>query len=421
MSTLEMKAEKIFVDVEINGATVKVGTLFAHQRRGKESMTFAYDEGYISNPSAYALEPALPLTLGAHQTPVGKSIFGCFSDSSPDRWGRRIIERREAARALAAKTPAHSMSEIEILLMVRDDVRQGALRFSFDGVSHLADKKQGVPALIALPKLLALAHRIDGEQGTYAEFEEIFLGGGSLGGARPKVHVLDDRGNLSIAKFSRPGNDEWDVMGWEKTLLDLAKKAGISVPQSTLVPVGTERVLLLKRFDRNVDKRVGYVSAMTMLDKKDGDEGSYLDIAEIIERYSLEAGKELEELWRRIVFSVLTSNRDDHLRNHGFLKKTGDSWTLSPAFDLNPDPNPSRFQKTAISEKDTTASIALCFEVIDYFRIDNERARKILTEVLSAVSCWKEIAQSNGISVSDINRMKPAFENQEHANALSNF
>jgi serine/threonine-protein kinase HipA len=226
-----------------------------------------------------------------------------------------------------------------------------------------------IPVVIKLPELLALVRRIDAEEADYSEMQELLLAGGSLGGARPKAHILDSQGNLSIAKFPRPNGDDWDVMSWEKTLLDLAEKAGISVPESTLLSVGAEKALLVKRFDRIAGRRVGYLSAMTMLEKKDGEPGRYLDIAETIEKVSLNAGSELRELWKRIVFNVLTTNKDDHLRNHGFLKTKGDSWSLSPAFDLNPNPGPGRYLSTAIDEKDNSASFELCFSVIDYFRL----------------------------------------------------
>jgi serine/threonine-protein kinase HipA len=410
--------KKVEVHTEIDGTSIKVGTIFPHRHREKESMIFTYDETYLSTPGAYALEPSLPLNVGSHQTATGKNIFGAFGDSSPDRWGRRIIERREAIRAREAGVQPHVISEIEILLCVRDDVRQGALRYSDKGGRFLATDELGIPALIKLPELLALARRIDVEEADYSEMQELLLAGGSLGGARPKAHVLDSQGNLSIAKFPRPNGDDWDVMSWEKTLLDLAEKAGISVPESTLLSVGNEKALLVKRFDRLAGRRVGYVSAMTMLEKKDGEPGSYLDIAETIEKVSRQAGSDLRELWKRIVFNVLTTNKDDHLRNHGFLKTKGDSWSLSPAFDLNPNPGPGRFLSTAIDETDNAASLELCFSVIDYFRLTKSAALEILSQVMEAVKQWSEVARVNGIPQSQLLHMEKAFLHVESAKAL---
>lgn len=406
---MEPADRKVEVHCDLEANTIKAGTIFPLRRHGKESMTFIYDQSYISMPGAYALDPALPLSMGSHHTGARQSIFGAFSDSSPDRWGRKIIERREAIRARDAGVRPHSMSEVEILLCVRDDLRQGSLRFSLAGSDFLASDKEGIPALIKLPELLALARRIDEAGASYSQMQELFLAGGSLGGARPKAHVLYPDGSSAIAKFSRPGFDEWDVMSWEKTLLDLAAKAGITVPESQLISVGEEKVLLLKRFDRVDGKRVGYVSAMTMLEKQDGEQGSYLDIAERIESFSLSTEVELKELWRRIIFNVLTSNTDDHLRNHGFLKTKGDSWSLSPVFDLNPNPGPGRFLKTAIDYKDNTASIELCFSVLDYFRLKKPEAVEILSRVANAVNQWREVAQIHGIPQSEVARMNNAF------------
>lgn len=410
---MEPVVTKVEVHCDLGAITVKVGSIFPLRRHGKESMTFIYDQAYISMPDAYALDPSLSLRAGSHHTSARQSIFGAFSDSSPDRWGRKIIERREAARARDAGVRPHSMSEIEILLCVRDDLRQGSLRFSLAGSDFLAHTKEGIPPLIQLPELLALARRIDDEEANYSQLQELFLAGGSLGGARPKAHVLYPDGSSAIAKFARPGVDEWDVMSWEKTLLDLAAKSGITVPDSQLISVGKEKVLLLKRFDRAGGMRVGYVSAMTMLEKKDGEQGSYLDIAEKIESFSLSTEIELKQLWRRIIFNVLTSNTDDHLRNHGFLKTKGDSWSLSPVFDLNPNPGANRFQATAIDYKDSTASLELCFSVIDYFRIKKPEALKILSQVANAINHWREVAHIHGISQNEISWMENAFSDKE--------
>ncbi len=404
---------KVEVHCDLGAITVKVGSIFPLRRHGNESMTFIYDQSYISMPNAYALEPSLPLRAGSLHTSARQSIFGAFSDSSPDRWGRKIIERREAARARDAGVRPHSMSEIEILLCVRDDLRQGSLRFSLEGSNFLAHTKEGIPPLIQLPELLALARRIEDEEANYSQLQELFLAGGSLGGARPKAHVLYPDGSSAIAKFARPGVDEWDVMSWEKTLLDLAAKSGITVPDSKLISVGKEKMLLLKRFDRAGGMRVGYVSAMTMLEKKDGEQGSYLDIAEKIESFSLSTEVELKQLWRRIIFNVMTSNTDDHLRNHGFLKTKGDSWSLSPVFDLNPNPGANRFQATAIDYKDSTASLELCFSVIDYFRIKKPEALKIFSQVAKAINHWREVAHIHGISRNEISEMENAFSHKE--------
>jgi serine/threonine-protein kinase HipA len=408
---------KIDVSCELGSETVRVGSIFSHWRKGTESMTFIYEDSYLARDDAYALEPGLTLHSGAHQTPTGRKIFGAFSDSSPDRWGRRIIERRESERArLAGETP-RTMSEAALMLAIRDDLRQGALRFSQNSGKFLESETDGIPAKIALPHLIELARKIDSDEAGLTEMQNLFLAGGSLGGARPKAHILYDDGSLAIAKFSRPEADEWDVITWEKTVLDLASLAKIKVPNSDLVNVGAEKVLIVKRFDRIREKRLGYVSAMTMLEKDEMEPGSYLDIADKIETTSLNAAAELIELWRRMIFTVLVTNKDDHLKNHGFLKTKGDSWQLSPAFDLNPDPKPGRLLVTAIDDKNNEASLELCFAVLEYFRLSREKALEILSEVVSAIAAWESIARRHGLKTADLKFMEPAFSHAESKRA----
>lgn len=416
---MENNAQESKIDVfcELGEESVKVGSIYSHWRRNTESMTFIYDESYLSRPDSYALEPGLPLHSGAHQTPTGKKIFGAFSDSSPDRWGRRIIERRESERARNAREAPRAMSEATLMLAIRDDLRQGALRFSQEPGVFLANESDGIPAKIALPHLIELARKIDTEESNYSEMQELFLAGGSLGGARPKAHISYGDGSLAIAKFSRPDADEWDVIAWEKTVLDLAKNAKIKVPESQLVQAGAEKVLLLKRFDRIGEKRLGYLSAMTMLEKNEMEQGSYLDIAEKIETVSLNAAEELQELWRRMVFTVLITNKDDHLKNHGFLKSRGEAWELSPAFDLNPNPKPGRILATAIDEKNHEASLDLCFSVLQYFRLGRIEALGILDQVAASTSKWKEVALTHGISATEAKAMTSAFAHSESRRA----
>lgn len=188
---------------------------------------------------------------------------------------------------------------------------------------------------------MSAAGRVERDEADDPDLQTLFHGGSSLGGARPKAHVRDQQGRLGITKFPSPSKDDWDVMCWESVALSLARRAGISIPTFSLHQIDGRSVLIVDRFDRHRDQRIGYVSAMTMLEANDGDQGSYLEIADVIERKSVQAEVDLIELWRRIAFSILISNTDDHLRNHGFLRTSSAGWTLSPAFDLNPDPSPA--------------------------------------------------------------------------------
>jgi serine/threonine-protein kinase HipA len=227
---------------------------------------------------------------------------------------------------------------------------------------------------------------------------------------------------VAIAKFPSANWDTWNVMAWEKVALDLAREAGVTVPDSQLIRIGDRNVLVVDRFDRRGTARIGYASAMTMLEASYGDQRSYLEIAQVIEERSTAAGAELRQLWRRIAFSVLISNTDDHLRNHGFLHERGDSWVLSPAFDLNPNPHPGlKDLSTAIDYTDTRASVDTLMRVATYFRLDASDALEILAKVTQAVARWRTVAQSHGLLQQDLDVMEPAFEHAagERARALT--
>jgi len=397
--------------VVIDDQDVLAGTLYAHRRRGSESASFAYDSNYLAHPGAYALDPLLPLTTGTHQTAAAQALFGAFSDCAPDRWGRTLVKRREAALAREEGRAARSLGEVEYLLGVRDDLRQGALRFRQDNGPFLAEDDMGVPALTDLPSLLELAEKAERDTADLSDLQRLVRVGSSLGGARPKAHVLDANGRIAIAKFPSANDDTWNVMAWEKVALDLAEASGITVPESKLLKLAGRHVLVVDRFDRTAGGgRIGYVSAMTMLEASDGDERSYLEIAEVIQTTSRRATAELQQLWRRIAFSVLISNTDDHLRNHGFLHEDGESWRLSPAFDLNPDPEPGpKYLNTAINESDNTASVELVLDVAEAFRLTAAQARDVLTEIVGAVSQWRAVAAGHGLPDTELAAMERAF------------
>jgi serine/threonine-protein kinase HipA len=405
--------------VSVGGVDVRAGTLYPHRRRGgsTESASFTYLDEYIANPRAYSLEPGLPLEAGAHQSTIGHPTFGAFGDCAPDRWGRTLVKRREAAQARAEGREPRRLGEVDYLLGVRDDLRQGALRFRRGGGPFEAIEDRGVPALTDLPELLTLAARAEAGSADLPDLQRLIRVGSSLGGARPKAHVRDADGNLAIAKFPSAAHDTWNVMAWEKVALELAAQAGIAVPASTLLNLAGRSVLVVDRFDRTRDAdggpagRVGYVSAMTMLQSADSEQGSYLEIAEAIETRSSHASADLRQLWRRIVFSILISNTDDHLRNHGFLHEDGDTWRLSPAFDLNPNPEPgTKHLTTAIDLGDDTASISLALSVADYFRLSAEKANDVVAQVQTAVSRWASVARRYGLSSQEVTAMSWAFD-----------
>ncbi len=414
-----MVEQPIEVDVQIDAQNVPAGRLWTHRHGQSESATFSYLDDYLQREDAYELDPGLPLQAGQHQTALKHALFGAMADCAPDGWGRRLVRRAELQRARETDAQPRVLAEVDFLLGARDDLRQGALRFrGHASRQYLAADSDGVPHLIDLSRLLNAAEELERDEPTSEDLRLLLHGGSSLGGARPKAHVLDTQGRLAIAKFPAPKADEWDVIRWEAVALTLAKAAGIIVPEHKLHVIENRPVLVIRRFDRDTNGRIGYVSAMTMLQAKDGEHASYLEIAEAIEERSPDAGADLRELWRRIVFSILISNTDDHLRNHGFLRKSTAGWSLSPAFDLNPNPEGAAKQlATAIDENKTEASLATALDVAGLFRISEAQARAIVGEVLGATGCWRDVAKVMGLGGRQIERVEPAFAHDQHVAA----
>lgn len=403
------------VVVAIDTEDVLAGLLFSHRKGGRESASFSYAPEYLTRFDAYALDPSLPLVQGGLPTPEGLSMFRAFTDAAPDRWGRNLIMREERRRATAQGGTARSLGEIDFVLGVRDDFRQGALRFRDQETGvFLANEHSNVPRVTNIGTLLQAAEHLESDEETEEELRDLLRGGSSLGGARPKAHVIDSKGKIAIAKFPSSKFDSWDVTAWESVALHLAHLAGILVSKWELLRVADRSVLVVDRFDRDGYRRIGYMSAMTMLEARDGDIGSYLDIASAIEEVSPRASDDLHELWRRMAFTILISNTDDHLRNHAFLHVGGNSWTLSPAFDVNPNPLAGPKQlATAIDETDTTASVDTLMSVAPFFRLDEEKCVDVLREVLVATSSWREAAARGKIPRAEIEEMAPAFEHAE--------
>ncbi len=410
-----MVEQPIEVDVQIAGQDIPAGRLWTHRHGQSESATFSYRDDYLRRAGSYELDPGLPLQAGQHQTAIGQPLFGAMSDSAPDGWGQRLVRRAEAQRARDAGTRRRELAEIDLLLGARDDLRQGALRFrGHNNERYLSAETEGVPHLVGLARLLNAAEELERNESSSEDLRLLLHGGSSLGGARPKAHVLDTAGHLSIAKFPSPQADDWDVIRWECVALTLARVAEITVPEHQLHVIENRPVLVVRRFDRNANGRIGYLSAMSMLQAKDGEQGSYLEIGQAIEDRSPTAQADLRELWRRIVFTVLISNTDDHLRNHGFLRKSTAGWSLSPAFDLNPNPEGGNKQlATAIDDNNAQATLATTIEVADLFRVSEAEARAIVGDVSNAIGHWRDVARACGLSGQQLEQMEPAFEHEQ--------
>jgi len=349
-------------------------------------------------------------------------MFGAIGDSAPDTWGRVLMRRMASRRAKREGHAPRTLYEMDYLLLVDDEARAGALRFAETaGGPFLAqDDAKSIPPLVKLPKLLAAAEHVIDETDTDEDLQLLFAPGSSLGGARPKASVREKDGHLAIAKFPRK-NDETSTVIWEAVALTLAHKAGIPVPRARVETVGAKPVLVLPRFDRDGKHRIPFLSAMSMLSAKDNEPHSYLEIVDALRQHGADPKADIEALWRRVVFNILISNTDDHLRNHGFLYHGRDGWRLSPAYDLNPVPieTKQRVLTTTITEDDGTASLALAMSVAEYFELDFANAKKIAKEVGKAVSTWRDEASRHGIAKGEIDRMASAFEHEDLKEAVN--
>ncbi|MEA3266914.1 MAG: type II toxin-antitoxin system HipA family toxin, partial [Candidatus Fermentibacteria bacterium] len=330
--------KSVFVYIDLEGHTHHAGHLWIHVRGRRESATFEYARSWMQSPSCFALDPALSIKEGPHHTGIGLPIFGAIGDSAPDRWGR-ILMRRFTRRTDKAegKTP-RTLREIDYLLGVNDETRMGALRFSLsEGGPFLAQSTgNSIPPLVDLPGLLAASDKLLKEEESTEDLRLLLAPGSSLGGAQPKASLQKDS-QLFIAKF--PNNtDDHNRIVWEAIALDLAERSGIRVPERSLRSINGRDILILKRFDRKGKVRIPFLSGMSMISAKDNEVHSYLELADKIRSHGAFPKNDMHELWKRIVVTVLISNIDDHMRNHGFLYYGREGWILSPAYDLNPTP-----------------------------------------------------------------------------------
>ena len=410
-----MSADPVFVSMQLGTETHFVGKLWWHDA-GRQMASFEYDSAWLGHEEKFALDPALQLGGGKFHTIADQAMFGAIGDSSPDRWGR-LLMRRKAAKDDKLHPPA--LSEIDHLLGVSDEMRQGALRFSLaspDG-PYLADTDAGggIPSISALPDIFSATDRYLNDSETAKDLELLLAPGSSLGGARPKASVRDWDGNLVLVKFPNRG-EQHDVVMWEAVTLVLASKAGINTAAPwRLETINGKRVLILRRFDRVAGERIPFLSARSMLAVNDYDRGSYLDIAYALAQHGACPDRDMEQLWRRIVFTVMISNLDDHLRNHGFLYEQGEGWRLSPAYDINPEPTTlgDPMLSTPIKYDAPLAFMDVALSVIGDFRIKKPRANEIIGEVAAAINGWRNVAAELGLDEREMDMVAPAFRHED--------
>lgn len=401
---------------------MRIGWLHSRQRGNSEIFEFEYEESVLADTviGATSLDPQIALFGGPQYPESGRAQFGVFSDASPDRWGRLLMQRRLERAKRAGTVPASaSLRESDYLLGVHDSYRSGALRFKRDDNGPFLDdsKDFGAPPMVRLRELEAAARKLEYDGSTPAEIDDalriLIAPGGSLGGARPKASVVDPHGGLWIAKFPSM-QDEYDMGGWEMVMHTLGAACGLNFAEGDHKKLGREHhTFLVRRFDRiEPEQRLHFASAMTLTNHTDGDDGStgvsYLELAEVLIHQGANTDQDLRELWSRVVFNMLVSNTDDHLRNHGFLLEPGAGWLLSPAYDINPDPRGDGL-KLNVSEADNAQDLDLARQVAPVFRIKAAAANKIIADFVNIVGRWRAVAELVGIKSSEHDRMENAF------------
>ena len=402
---------------ELNEPT-HMGVLSVAHTKGREVFSFAYSKDWLEKGHAQNLDPDLQLFSGPQYLSIEKNNFGIFLDSSPDRWGRVLMDRREAILAKQENRKPKNLFEEDYLLGVFDSYRMGALRFklSADGPFLNDNKGMAAPPWTSLRDLeyasLQLENNALQDEDLVKWISLLLAPGASLGGARPKASVTGPDGGLWIAKFPSV-KDKVDIGAWEMVAADLSQSIGIKTPQSMIRKFNNDHHTFLSgRFDRHADgSRIHFASAMTLLGHTDGVDGvSYLDLAEFIMKNGGNVDEDLRELWKRIVFNIAIKNTDDHLRNHGFILTTN-GWILSPAYDVNPVYF-GRGLTLNISETDNSLDFDLAISVAHYFRVENEQAKNIVNEVKKALKGWTKLAQKYRIPSQEQDLMAAAFEHE---------
>jgi serine/threonine-protein kinase HipA len=392
-----------------------VGRLRFETDGRRQHSQFEYASEWLVATNRFALAPGLPLREGSHFS-TGRddrrsALPGCFADAAPDSWGR----------ALMTKALGGGLSEFDFLVLSDDRTRQGALRFLGDDMEPLSDLTPPIPRLVELERLRALAQRFERDPGG-AEEEARDLAGvaGSLGGARPKANV-EGGGHLWIAKFTS-AQDTKPVERVEVATLELAAKCGLRAAEAKLELRDSDSpIALIRRFDRRGGTRIPYISARTALDWDSDEGGFYTDIADVIRQISSKPVEDLHELWRRIVFTILVSNKDDHLKNHGFIYAGGDRWRLSPAFDINPSPSRHRVLETGIIQgRSFDASLGIALEACEFFDLTLPDAREHAYRMAKAIkSDWRQALRDQGCSSKEVQAYETAFEHDESKHALT--
>lgn len=409
---MENKQRTIYVYENWTGIKPnQIGILYVQYVRGEEIFSFEYSTEFLKNNKYNFLDPDLEFFEGKQYLSSNKNQFGIFMDSEPDRWGRTLLKRKENEIAKKEGRLPRKLYEADYLLGVDDYTRMGGLRFAEWGPFLTGKDKLSVPPLKRLRELENASLKYEDDSSIDDEWLNILLSpGSSLGGARPKANIIDLDGSLWIAKFPSK-HDEYDMGAWEFVVHELAKLCGLNVPEAKLYKFSKYgSTFLCKRFDREKERRIHFSSAMTLLGKTDGEssQSSYVELGDFIKAYGSNSSDDLHEIWKRIVFSMLVKNTDDHLRNHGFL--LGEKgWRLSPMYDVNINPEGSYLSLNVINESNEI-DLNLALSVTDYFDISKKEGSSFIeTSKEIITSNWKKLAKENGISNSSIDLMEHVF------------
>lgn len=409
----------VFADFDWLDKPELVGELCYEKLRGSDSYAFQYDEHWLKGHAEVKLSEDINNYPGMQYTQPGQDVFGCFSDALPDRWGRTMLKRREQILASEEKRAVRSLSSFDYLMGIDDFSRMGGFRFKkeLEGEFINVSASLKIPPLTELKDLLHASREIEKSEEANVLPEKKWIAqliqpGSSLGGARPKASVLDEKGNLCIAKFPSR-KDDYDAGLWEHFSHLLAQKAGIEVAQTKVLGgLGKYHTFLSRRFDRKDEaKRVHFASSMSLLGLKDGDNAQggygYLDMVGFILQGCCDVEQNLQELYRRVAFNMCIGNSDDHFRNHGFLL-TQKGWTLSPAYDMNPTLN--EYQSLLVNESSNKADISVLLDSCESYLIKKEIAANIIQEVQTAVSGWESLAVQLQIPVREMTLFKDRFK-----------
>jgi len=394
------------VHIDWRDETHLVGRLHAAERG--PAVSFEYVPEWLNREGAFAIDPtALPLRAGMQH---GRSLFGAMLDCGPDRWGRLLIERAVRKKVLAQKP----YRDFDYVLALDDSSRLGALRFRADQSGpFLAPTTGKLPPLVRLQALLRAVDAIHSDAETTEDLKFLLGAGSPLGGARPKSAVALPDGRIALAKFPKP-DDTRDIAAGEILGLALAAEAGIRVVEHRFVSVSKHSIAVITRFDREGTQRIPFVSAATLMGLPPDNPGAYTLVADVIRQFGDDVTGDLRELWRRLLFSLLASNYDDHFRNHGFLMREPGRWSLSPAYDINPVPevDRARVNKMPLSENNEEPTIEGALAVAPRFGLKASEAKAILRGAVKAVSAWKKTGARLGLKATVLAAYESAFENE---------